>query len=92
MEKRKSRESSKVLQGTDPQIYRTQTFLEYLSSYPDVEVVGIEEANWSRASKSVSIRLLSQNPDINVFYCHDSNMALGVYDMLKAKGIQDKIR
>ena len=44
-------------QGTDPQIYRTQTFLEYLSSYPDVEVVGIEEANWSRAkSRSGSIQ------------------------------------
>lgn len=80
-------------QGTDPQIYRTQTFLEYLSSYPDVEVVGIEEANWSRAKAGLAAsRLLSQNPDINVFYCHDSNMALGVYDMLKARGIQDKIQ
>lgn len=80
-------------QGTDPQIYRTQTFLEYLSSYPDVEVVGIEEANWSRAKAGLAAsRLLSQNPNINVFYCHDSNMALGVYDMLKARGIQDKIQ
>lgn len=51
-------------QGTDPQIYRTQTFLEYLSSYPDVEVVGIEEANWSRAKAGLAAsRLLSQNPD-----------------------------
>ncbi len=80
-------------QGTDPQIYRTQTFLEYLSSYPDIEVVGIEEANWSRAKAGLAAsKLLSQNPDINVFYCHDSNMALGVYDMLKARGIQDHIQ
>lgn len=80
-------------QGTDPQIYRTQTFLEYLSSYPDIEVVGIEEANWSRAKAGLAAsKLLSQNPDINVFYCHDSNMALGVYDMLKARGMQDHIQ
>lgn len=80
-------------QGSDPQIYRTQTFLEYLSSYPDIEVVGIEEANWSRAKAGLAAsRLLSQEPDINVFYCHDSNMALGVYDMLKARGMTDKIQ
>lgn len=80
-------------QGSDPQIYRTQTFLEYLSSYPDIEVVGIEEANWSRAKAGLAAsRLLSQEPDINVFYCHDSNMALGVYDMLKARGMADKIQ
>ena len=62
-------------QGTDPQIYRTQTFLEYLSSYPDVEVVGIEEANWSRAKAGLAAsRLLSQNPDINYigFEMYDS--------------------
>lgn len=80
-------------QGSDPQIYRTQTFLEYLSGYPDIEVVGIEEANWSRAKAGLAAsRLLSQEPDINVFYCHDSNMALGVYDMLKARGMADKIQ
>ena len=80
-------------QGTDPQIYRTQTFLEYISSYPDIEVVGIAEANWSKAKAGLAAsNLLAQNPDINVFYCHDSNMAMGVYDMLKARGLENKIQ
>ena len=80
-------------QGTDPQIYRTQTFLEYISSYPDIEVVGIAEANWSKAKAGLAAsNLLAQNPDINVFYCHDSNMAMGVYDMLKARGLDNKIQ
>lgn len=80
-------------QGTDPQIYRTQTFLEYLSSYPDIEVVGIAEASWSRAKAGLAAsNLLAQYPDINVFYCHDSNMALGVHDMLKARGMTEKIQ
>lgn len=80
-------------QGTDPQIYRTQTFLEYLSSYPDIEVVGIAEANWSKAKAGLAAsNLLVQNPDINVFYCHDSNMALGVYNMLKARGLTEQIQ
>ena len=30
-------------QGTDPQIYRTQTFLEYLSSYLDVKLWGLKK-------------------------------------------------
>lgn len=80
-------------QGTNPQIYRTQTFLEYLSGYPDIEVVGVAEANWSRAKAGLAAsNLLAQYPDINVFYCHDSNMALGVYNMLKARGIADGIQ
>lgn len=80
-------------QGTDPQIYRTQTFLEYISSYPDIEVVGIAEANWSKAKAGLAAsNLLAQDPDINVFYCHDSNMAMGVYDMLKARGLENKIQ
>ena len=42
---------------------------------PDVEVVGIEEANWSRAKAGLAAsRLLSQNPDINYigFEMYDS--------------------
>lgn len=90
-------ESGKVgiiegVQGSDPQIYRTQTFLEYLASYPQIEIVGIMEANWSRKKAGLAaLDLLNKDKDIDVIYCHDSNMAMGVYDALKTRGMEKKI-
>ena len=80
-------------QGSDPQIYRTQTFLEYIATYPDIEVVGIVEANWLRDKAGLAaMDLLNKDKDIDLIYCHDSDMAMGVYDMLKSKGLEKKIK
>ena len=80
-------------QGSDPQIYRTQTFLEYIATYPDIEVVGIVEANWLRDKAGLAaLDLLNKDKDIDLIYCHDSDMAMGVYDMLKSKGLEKKIK
>lgn len=80
-------------QGSDPQIYRTQTFLEYMSAYPDIEVVGIVEAGWLRNKAGLAaLDLLKKDKDIDLIYCQDSNMAMGVYDMLKAKGLEKEIK
>mgnify|MGYP001701731466 FL=1 len=34
----------------------------------------------------------SEDKNIDLIYCHDSNMAMGVYDVLKDKGLEDQIR
>ena len=65
-------------QGSDPQIYRTQTFLKYVDSYPDIEIVGIMEGNWSRQKAALAVLdLIKKDKDIDLIYCHDSNMAMG---------------
>lgn len=80
-------------QGSDPQIYRTQTFLEYMSSYPDIEVVGIVSANWIREKAGLAaLDLLNKDKDIDLIYCHDSNMAMGVYKMLEKKGLEKQVK
>lgn len=79
-------------QGSDPQIYRTQTFLKYVDSYPDIEIVGIMEGNWSRQKAALAtLDLIKKDKDIDLIYCHDSNMAMGVYEMLKKKGLEKQI-
>lgn len=81
------------IQGSDPQIYRTQTFLDYIASYPKIEVVGIMEGNWSRTKAALAtMDLIKKDKNIDLIYCHDSNMAMGVYDVLKDKGLEDQIR
>ena len=80
------------LQGSDPQIYRTQTFLKYVDSYPDIEIVGIMEGNWSRQKAALAVLdLIKKDKDIDLIYCHDSNMAMGAYEMLKKKGLEKQI-
>lgn len=79
-------------QGSDPQIYRTQTFLEYIGAYPDIEVVGIVEGDWSSHKASLAARdLINKDKNIDLIYCHDSNMAMGVYEMLEERGLEKQI-
>ena len=74
-------------QGSDPQIYRTQTFLEYLAGYPDIQVAAIVEGSWSREKAALAaLDLIRKEPEIKLIYCHDSNMAIGVCEMLERKG------
>ena len=55
--------------GSDPQIYRTQTFLEKLQPYSNLEVVGIACGEWEKEkAKEVAKELLEKNPDIDMFY------------------------
>lgn len=79
--------------GSDPQIYRTQIFLEHLTAFPNVEVVGIVDGKWSRSHSVLAAwDLLHKYPDLDIIYCHDSNMALGAYETLVSQGREDDIK
>lgn len=78
--------------GSDPQIYRTQTFLEKLASYSNLEVVGIANGEWkSEKAKEAAVNLLKKNPDIDMIYCQDNYMSQGVYEVLKEQGLEDQV-
>lgn len=78
--------------GSDPQIYRTQTFLEKLTSYSNLEVVGIANGEWkSEKAKEAAVNLLKKNPDIDMIYCQDNYMSQGVYEVLKEQGLEDRV-
>ncbi|WP_373217511.1 sugar ABC transporter substrate-binding protein [Ruminococcus sp. 5_1_39BFAA] len=78
--------------GSDPQIYRTQTFLEKLASHSNLEVVGIANGEWkSEKAKEAAVNLLKKNPDIDMIYCQDNYMSQGVYEVLKEQGIEEEV-
>ena len=79
--------------GSSPQIDRNQVFLERIASYPNIEVVGIVNGKWSRSMAGLAaLDLLNKNPQLDMIYCHDSNMAMGAYDMLKSRGKEKDIK
>lgn len=76
--------------GSDPQIYRTQAFLEEMNSHPNIEIVGIVDAKWSRSrAELAALDLLRKDPEIDMIYCHDCNMAMGAYDAIKKEGKEE---
>lgn len=79
--------------GSDPQIYRTQAFLEEMYSHPDIEIVGIVDGKWSRSrAELAALDLMRKDPEIDMIYCHDCNMAVGAYDALKKEGKEEEIK
>lgn len=79
--------------GSDPQIYRTQTFLESMTSHPNIEIIGIVDGKWSRSrAKLAALDLLKKERDMEVIYCHDCNMALGAYEALQQSGKEKDVK
>lgn len=78
--------------GSDPQVYRTQTFVEQMNSHPQFEITGIGNGGWNREKAMlVTIDLMRKNPDIKGIFCHDSNMALGAWSALESLDRKDVI-
>ena len=54
-----------------------------------IEVVAQQTANYVREEgQTVTEQLISANPDINLIYAHNDEMALGAVAALKAAGLQ----
>ncbi len=69
--------------GNDAQIYRTQTLMEYLIPHPRVAVVGMGNGGWDRRKAYlVAWDLIKNNPQLEVIYAHDSNMAMGAIEAI----------
>jgi ABC-type sugar transport system substrate-binding protein len=64
--------------GSDPTIYRTQTFVDELLNHPEIEILDIILGNWSRErSYLATLDLLNKYPNLDGIYCHDTEMAMG---------------
>lgn len=78
--------------GSDPQIYRTQTFVEQLTPYPEIEIVAIRSGGWDRSkAKLVAADIIRKNPGLQGIYCHDSNMAIGAIEAIEELGLEEQI-
>ncbi|SCP99655.1 simple sugar transport system substrate-binding protein/ribose transport system substrate-binding protein [Anaerobium acetethylicum] len=79
--------------GSDPAVYRTEAFYEKIKLCPQIEVVGIINGGWDREKAYLAAYdLIRMNEDLDVIYCHDSNMAMGAYRAVEQLGKEEQIR
>ncbi|NUO55321.1 MAG: substrate-binding domain-containing protein [Hamadaea sp.] len=72
--------------GTSASRERGSGFAEGLKSYPDIEVVAKQPADWDRTKGlDVMSNLLQANPDIDGVFAENDEMALGAIKALGAK-------
>ncbi len=73
--------------GSDPAIGRFDGFHNYLTAYPNFKVVASQTGNFTRAEgQAVMESFLKSQPDIDVLWAHNDDMALGAIDAIKAAG------
>ena len=75
--------------GTDVRD-RSGGFHEVADKYGNFEFVAQKSANWSRSeAKEIASDILRNSKEqINVFYCHNDEMALGVQTAIEAAGLK----
>lgn len=79
--------------GSDPQIYRTETFMDEMASWPLIEIVGMGSGDWDRdKAYRVACDLLRKNKELDVIYAHDSNMAMGAVRAVEEAGRSDSVK
>lgn len=74
-------------------IKRYEGFEEVMSENPDVKLLDVQAADWL-ASKAMETTetWLAKYPDIDAIWCANDDMAIGVVQALKAKGLNGKIK
>lgn len=72
---------------------RLQGFNEVIANYPDVEVVTIQPANWQRELGMTTMEnIIQSNPDLDLVWGLNDNMALGALTAIQAANLQDQIK
>jgi ribose transport system substrate-binding protein len=72
---------------------RLQGFNEIMENYPDVEIVTIQPANWQRELGMTTMEnILQSNPDLDLVWGLNDNMALGALTAVQAANLQDQIK
>ncbi|SEQ07098.1 ABC transporter substrate-binding protein [Microlunatus flavus] len=78
------------LQGTTgaaPAIDRKEGFAEAIKAAPQIKVVASQTGDFTRSGgKQVMEAFLKSNPDIDVVYAHNDDMALGAIEAIEAAG------
>jgi len=75
--------------GSSPELDRTEGIYSVLENYPDIEVLAIETANWSRdeAANLMSNWLTSFGDEIDGVVSENDDMALGAIQAMKEAGL-----
>lgn len=72
---------------------RLQGFNEIITTYPEIEVVTIQPANWQRELGMTTMEnIIQSNPDLDLVWGLNDNMALGALTAIQAANLQDQIK
>ncbi|GLK15792.1 ABC transporter substrate-binding protein [Herbiconiux flava] len=89
-----STEPVKIIQlegttGAAPAIDRAEGFADAIKGDDKFEVVASQTGDFTRAGgKQVTEALLKSNPDANLIYAHNDDMALGAIEAIEAAGLK----
>ena len=73
--------------GATPAILRKQGFDDAIKSYPGMQIVASQDANFDRDTARQKMQtLLQAHPDVNVVYCANDEECQGAIAALKAAG------
>lgn len=83
----------KGLVGSSPALERSLGFNTVISSTPNLEVVGKIDGNWESYSIKDSLHTILDNESrVDYIFAHNDRMALGAWEVVKDKGLQDQIK
>ena len=72
------------LEGSTPEKERHEGFLSVIKSYQEIQIIADDFGNWLRKdSKEHMHGILKQNPQIDLVFAHNDEMAIGAYEALK---------
>ena len=76
-----------VIGGTDVRD-RSEGFHKVADEAGNVNFIAQQSANWSRTeAQELAANIIQSNPEVNVFYCHNDEMALGVSLACQSAGL-----
>ncbi len=79
--------------GTNVAQDRSEGFQEEMGSYPGIDVVATQAAEFDRGQAlDVMTNILQANPDIDGVYAANDEMALGVVAALESRGLTGKVQ
>lgn len=83
----------KGLSGSSPALERSLGFNSVISSTPNLEVVATIDGNWESYSIKDSLKtILDKVSKVDYIFAHNDRMALGAWEVLKDKNLQDQIQ
>ncbi|MBI5928057.1 MAG: D-ribose ABC transporter substrate-binding protein [Chloroflexi bacterium] len=75
------------IEGTSAAQDRGRGFDEKIATYPNIEIVVKQTANFDQAEgKTVFAQILADNPEITAVFAHNDNMILGAIEAAKEAG------
>lgn len=74
--------------GSAPALDRAEGFANVIGSDPKFQIVASQTGDFTRAGgKQVTEALLKSNPDVDLIFAHNDDMALGAIEAIEAAGL-----